>query len=289
MRKILEENVFPVFFIYRYMQFLKRKRKLNDAIDKYNLKHFSDFNIEDHKSSDNLFILGSGASINDYGKEEWEKIKNGDSFGFNFWMIHDFVPTYYMFEPMKKPNREKKFIQLLNLKKGQYKNTPFILKDLETREFPFDKVPERLKNNFYVPYKFKISGNSKKSLNKSIIYIKKLNLLNESIQLFRKGSLSQAIYFGYQFNYKNIVLCGVDLNSTDYFYESQHFKMKDLPIPKTGQTGKVHKTFDKQKYNITIDDVIKCMQDTLLSDRNLYIGSKKSALHPELDYYFNED
>src|SRR5205085_6794487 len=50
------------------------------------------------KTSDTLFILGSGPSINAISPDRWEAIARSDSIGFNFWLYHPFVPKIYFFE-----------------------------------------------------------------------------------------------------------------------------------------------------------------------------------------------
>lgn len=48
------------------------------------------------RTSEKLFILGSGLSINEI--VDWAHIAAHDSVGFNFWLIHDFVPDFYFIE-----------------------------------------------------------------------------------------------------------------------------------------------------------------------------------------------
>jgi hypothetical protein len=50
------------------------------------------------KTSDTLYILGSGPSINHLSSKCFSLIKEADSIGFNFWFAHEFVPSFYCFQ-----------------------------------------------------------------------------------------------------------------------------------------------------------------------------------------------
>jgi hypothetical protein len=109
--------------------------------------------------------------------------------------------------------------------------------------------------------------------------------------LYRQASLSWLVSFALRLGYRNIVLCGVDLNSTDYFYDidSSYAKSNNLVIPNAGFQDKVHPTEnpDKCQANTPISEVLAIMQETLLDKQNinLYVGAKSSALYPAIPLY----
>ena len=110
-------------------------------------------------------------------------------------------------------------------------------------------------------------------------------------QLLRKrSSLTVLLSFGFFAGYNKIVLCGVDLNNTKYFYteDNLYYKKKGVPIPPNKQKGKIHKTIDPSYGDITIDNIIYNLNKLIFEEQNirLFIGSKKSALYPMLPYYF---
>ena len=51
--------------------------------------------FKQYKTSNRIYVLGSGRSILDISPEEWEEIKKHDSIGFNHWYVHEHVPTFY--------------------------------------------------------------------------------------------------------------------------------------------------------------------------------------------------
>lgn len=47
-----------------------------------------------------LFVLGSGASVDDLASDHWHTIARSTSVGVNFWTAHTFSPDYYALEKM---------------------------------------------------------------------------------------------------------------------------------------------------------------------------------------------
>lgn len=290
-KAFLENKLFHLFFLAKLFLEIERNYKIINFIKSNKLKKLSSLDIGKYKSSNTLFIMGSGASINELNDKEWQIIHKNDSIGINFWLIHEFIPTYYMFEPGVNLDRLNTFFQLLSLRSIDYSNTPILIRDVESNKLDMSRIPSHLKPNIYIPYKLAIPGNEKDSLSKAIKLINILKLHHTSnLLLTKRASISQAISFGQKMEYKNIVLCGVDLNNVEYFYEDDHYRNSNIPIPRSEQRGAIHKTVDPTYYGkITIDIVIEKMNNNLLKTNNinLYIGSKKSALYPRLPCYFS--
>ena len=288
--KAVERNAVYLYLLIKTLKEVNRIRRTNKFIKANNLKKYSELNIDEYKSSDTLFVMGSGASINEFGDNEWNLIRYNDSIGFNFWLIHEFIPTYYMFEPTKPGELERAnvFFDLLDLRSFDYKNVPIIGKYSGDNRLDLSRIPECLKNNIYMSY-IKIPGNEKNSFIKAINIMKSLKLYKTSLLFSMRASISDAIFFGLKMKYKKIVLCGVDLNNIAYFYEDSKYCNRNIPVPKSVQLGVVHKTIDSTYGELTIDMVIEEINKHLLKPNGveLYIGSQKSALYPMLPYYFN--
>lgn len=293
-RKLLESKSIEKKLVYLYLfaQTIKVAEKLykaNKFVHTSNLKKYSELNVSQCKSSDTLFLMGSGESINDITTEEWQSIKSHDSLGFNFWLIHEFVPDYYMFEAAIYPGRSSVLYDLLKVRENDYSNIPWIglyMGDDKTKTF-LSKFPEHIKQNIYMS-NVRIPGDTRESFRKAIKIINFLKLYKANLLLTRRGTIIRAILFGLSMNYKKIVLCGVDLNNTKYFYEHDQYTKKNIPIPKNIQTGVVHKTIDPTYGELTVDVAVEEINEHLLKPNGveLYIGSKKSALYPMLPYYF---
>ena len=66
--------------------------------------------------SNDLFILGSGSSVNELSTTALDEISNNVSIGINAWPLHSFVPTAYSFETGQdgeQPSEETKFVTSL--------------------------------------------------------------------------------------------------------------------------------------------------------------------------------
>jgi len=83
-----------------------------------------DASVQQHKKSDTLFILGSGPSINLITESEWAHIREHDSVGFNWWMAHDFVPSFYLLQFVKA----EALLNLARDRSSAYKNVPLLLR-----------------------------------------------------------------------------------------------------------------------------------------------------------------
>ena len=68
------------------------------------------------KSSDKLFILAPGSSINNITKNEFQEISNHDSIGLNYFIFHEFVPTNYLIETHDTARGYFDYVKCNNLK-----------------------------------------------------------------------------------------------------------------------------------------------------------------------------
>jgi len=261
----------------------------------YNKKNGNNglISLRKHKTSDTLFIFGTGSTLLDLSKEQLKEVKINDSMGLNFFCLFDFVPTYYSLEisdsKLKRSNIEKNF-KCLDEKSSDYKDTPILLRDLTIIDIlngDYKKIlPPKLKDNFYYVRRMNITGRNKKVFRFSlkIISLLRINLLSCSL-LSKRASIICAISFAHKIGYKKIVLLGVDLNNTDYFYSADPIYGKKYSfLPEQLQTGVVHATFDSKLSFATIPYVLSELSKFILTSDGvqIFVGSKKSALYPEI-------
>jgi hypothetical protein len=250
-------------------------------------------------NSDTLFILGSGASINRISDQGWMKIGSEKSVGLNYWPIHDFVPSFLMFE-LPRGDRARYFFDVFNKKAHIYKNIPLIFKGLYKNRKDFgdikkvqDFFSEELRENMYLPMEFSIPGRDITELEGVLEYLFHCGFFNSddrinSLAQYR-GTVTCAIIFGIKAGFKNIVLCGVDLNDTCYFYEDSkgYYESLGIIVPPSGQVGDIHKTNIKVSNSIPISDAIIELRKMFVNHfgGELFTCSKNSALFPGLKYY----
>ena len=106
LKEIIKKNKIAIRAINLYYLLYKiisqyKKIRLNKF--QLNGKRFDTSVIKRYKTSDTLFILGSGPSICELNSKHFKIISDHDSIGFGFWCIHDFAPTYYMMEFKLRP------------------------------------------------------------------------------------------------------------------------------------------------------------------------------------------
>lgn len=250
--------------------------------------------LKQYKNSDTLFILGSGESIAGYTAGQFKEIKGHDSIGFNFWLLHSHIPTYYVVEFQPKCERSRLLWENLERRAKDYVEVPVLIKYSTTFWNERHLLPKTLKRLF-VASSMSIPGMIGRTFSRWLSILDSLKifdcLLPDGLILYRQASLSWLLIFAMQLGYKKIVLCGVDLNTPRYFYEiSKDFcHERNLLIPPAGFTTDVHPT-NSQSYcigGLPISDVLHIMDDVLLKKRGveIFVGAKSSALYPGFPLY----
>ncbi len=252
----------------------------------------SDFPIREVKTSDTLFVMGSGESVNDYTEEQWQQIRAGDSLGLNFWHLHAFIPRMYCYEllPGKHQDRYECFMHNHGLMTKDLR-APYLIGKGNLEPLREDPLAQEEDLYFFDP----VMG--PRSLIQGQGWLERLGLLSPTDRIKQtfqwKSSVTFAIHLGLIMGYEKIVLCGFDLNNTNYFYESPdfrrtHLRHPDFRLPKSLETGTVHSTNDPERTGYTASYIIHYINDNILKKKgvSLYAGSPKSTLHPRLPLYF---
>jgi len=186
------------------------------------------------KTSDVLYILGCGSSVNDLSERQIDLINKSDSIGINLFIVHELIkPSYYSVEVVDSGHDDKvknsqMYCTLLKEKTLRNKNLKFIV-NLESWSTVKRMIPDILKyGEVNLIQQVGIPG-------KSIKYFSKLHqfaisrllkmLLGPEMTFGKNASVVSLVYFGILRGYKNIVLCGVDL-SAEYFWEGKSGALK---------------------------------------------------------------
>ncbi len=214
-------------------------------------------NLVELKTSDKIYILGSGASLNDISEVDWENIAFNDSFALNRWYKSsalnrwyklNFNPTLWMMEPMR--DDKLRFEDIDEMQKFLDQTKSFkILKNWHTlyRYYPYE-----IANS--LAFKFD-----------TVVMMRRVHIYSykQMLQLekyisskhfhFYRGSLFLAICMAKLAGYKKIILCGVDL-SGGYFWEVKPENFK-----------RVHNTA-LDKYGVSMKDALLALRSALLKD-----------------------
>lgn len=285
---LFEEKNFTTFFLYHFLSQYRINRLVKNFASRSFIKIAEYSQLSKDKSNDVIFVLGSGSSVNELGDRVWEEIRSADSIGINFWLIHDHVPDYYLFEVPRDEDRKIVFRKLLESKKEEYlgQKCTFLVKDISHGNFGEEVIPQNLRENVYTFFQYNVLGSSLDLVRKSINRYRFFGVIkSDSVLLSRRATVFSAVYFAWKMGYKKIVLVGVDLNNTRYFYEDDEYK--GALVPSSGQTGEVHKTVDPQYGSVKIDELICAFNEDVLKPEGvkLYTASKKSLLYPRIPFY----
>lgn len=245
------------------------------------------------KSSDTLFILGSGSSVLELGDAAWQQIRSHDSVGFNFWMIHDFVPDFYFLETPRDPGNWEVMKDNLLHKRAEYRETVITFK-LRRELFDYAGAISELPYRFHLCFCSSLGASSACELRRILRKQSRNGVLTSGhINYTQTASVDMLILWALRMKYERVVLCGIDMD-TKYFYEAPQFRQQtQIRVPVPGQQGATHKTNDPSRCygGIPVAEVIGAINDAVLLPRGLRLYTASSSL--ELSemlprYHFSE-
>lgn len=281
-------------FDYTVKELVGMYENIQTAIKYYGQKINNE--ILKYKKSDTIFILGSGPSIKDITKREWEHISQKDSIGFNFWFAHNFVPNFYLFQLPGRGNGREAMLNIFANKFSNYKNVPFIIRGsgFAKGEFNFnDKRIGLMKNNpVYYLSEYPIA--SRCSIEPQLLY-KYMDALgymtHGKISKFIpkwRGSLGLLIMLAYQMGYKKIVLCGMDMHKSDHFwdYEPYYSVKEEYNLPDIESSDIESFTNENISPNTT-PRYVYTLRDWMYEKNRvkIFIMNKRTVLYPKIEVY----
>ena len=295
-KNFLENKFHLLFFVLTFTKnFLFSNLKIFFIAKINGLKLFNR-KILKFKKSDTLFILAGGESINEITETQWNTIKNSDSIGINRWLIHKFVPTFLLIEGGKKQNIKKEIdsgikpnsfnYKLWELSKKRCSNLILIVRAIDNLVLDFKLLKKSFSKIYYI-FNNTPSNNNLLSLFKSYNLLKKFNLHNFiSAPPGYRGSVSYALSLGLSMGYKNIVLCGIDMQGIN-FWETNNAKNIFLKPDKNDKINNILTTVNSDIELYNFKNIIY-MTDELLTkkDQKIFVNSKKSLLSEKLEVYW---
>ncbi len=268
----------------------------------YGLK-WKNSTLYDIAKNKDLFILGTGESVNAYNEKVWHEIRNGYSMGLNMWVIHDFVPNIYLLELLSENERYlDNLLQIFKERQDELTDTKIYIKS--NYLFPwkykrihnfFKRLPSTVKKNLYLVSDFPITGHTLVKYKRSIDWLNKSHFFDVRTKRYRlcaqaRASLGFAVIFGIQNGFRKIVLCGVDLNNDNHFYDGSTYYFDKYKINHTRNNVKIvrHLTNDPNVIEVTISKALFVLDSLVCQPRGIVIeiGSKKSALYPKYPLAF---
>jgi len=233
---------------------------------------------QQYKTSDTIFVFGSGPSINDITDEQWGFIKANDSLGLNFAFLTQVPMTYYYlgYEPASKESILKAFSQEI---RSIYSDTLWFLPTkslyrlVHPRLIPEFFPPEPKVAIFELPSVIQFKTDrpfNDKDFQKSLAY---------------RGVMGVGLNLIYQLGYKRIVLLGVDLDTHKHFFDDYHVMKHRRWYNEMMAPGKVFEAMipKGQKYR-TMEEYYYALNELYFKPNgiNLYVGNKTNLLTPRI-------
>lgn len=232
------------------------------------------------KRSDTCVLLGSGQSINAITDESWEKIKECDMWAINNWVYHpDIVPNFYTIEV--KHYNYMLMQRRLKEKAELYKHCNFLFTRDKTIKMPDGKRLPLYGVAFEGAKTFEFPIQPRDPKRTHIIFTAKYT--PDEIVVTKSYDMSVTAIFEmiYRFGYKTVVVYGIDLTDSYYFWTDR---------PECGEvhhaTNKAHEGKDPKLPHAThrIQDFIFDFNDRWMrpAGREIFVGHKETALYPGL-------
>lgn len=278
------------YLAYRELPFVwVKNRKLNYKIISLN-------EASGHKKSDTIFVLGSGPSVSNLAKEQWECISKHDSFGINFSFLLNFVPTFYSMEDGKIKWYRDFIEQKFKPYRKRFSETIWFISERHTFRF----IHPRLTPGFFPVNPMCCFYDYPRA-----IELKEDRDFTEEdftrYSLVYRGSLSVVLHLVDRIGYKNIVLLGVDLHTCSHFFDDLEYMEpcvekniedmkplieKDRNIRDDGEV-KFESMIPKGGKYRTMEEYLYALNDLYLrpNGRCLYVPNRNNMLYPRLDLY----
>jgi hypothetical protein len=250
--------------------------------------------IEDIKRGrrkDTIFIMGSGYSINDITREEWQHIIDvGDILSFNYFFKGKFVPiTYHICgEISGAPNsgfilmnsKYKKNIKFYYdelFSNPYYKDTTYFLR----YKIDFTKAPVPIA--MWALFSLNAFKNKQVCLYRIVIPKDAILEPSDSINAVScvSGTLYDAVNISYILGYKKIVLVGIDLYDRRYFWLGRNETHED-DLNRGNTYSDIHSTADKGIRGMAVWNKYLIEKGV-----KLYIYNPRSLLNKVLPVYRN--
>ena len=276
----------PVYYLYCRWRYDPPQERLRR---RYELPLLSEIDLAAYKRSDTLFVLGSGPSINHISQERWRAIAAHDSVGFNFWPYHPFVPTFYFIEGASGEEHVKAFLELTSRRANDYIGVPKIIMDLvHGWDILMPRISESWRQNLFFVHTVPAIARTDEEFARVVSYLKQRGVFAPETRLrclFKHcATLTTIVTVGVKLQYKRIVLCGIDLTTSQYYYQDPN-RFPDSADLTLLPREKKHPTLTRFCWgNTPIDVVLEALNKQVLQPAGieLYVEHDRSALYPRV-------
>ena len=239
-------------------------------------------------TSDTVFIVGAGPSLNRLNKDHFKIIAQHDSFAINYAFLKKEIRPTYLQLSLEKGWGLEYMVKALEQGKEQVRDSVFFTHTKALHRMAHPKLtPEFFSTNpkccFYrLPESIQLENNrsfTKTDFDKSVFY---------------RGTLTLVLELVLRLNYRNIVLLGIDPDQLAYFFDDYTFMQEFCEKlygtwKKRGITTHESMVPKGNKYH-TIDIYLNALNKYLLKQKQarLFLGLKGSLPLAELPIFFNK-
>ena len=211
-------------------------------------------------SAEVFYILGSGASVLDLSSGNFSSIAEGFSVGVNSWAFHPFVPNILGLENPRTMDHDQQ-VQAINLGLSRPEvviRNPWVLffRDSSGPTSRQIVVESELLSRVRAYGRIQFSPIGQRRLEKMIgrlLKHQRQDRFPKSVLLDNGSSVIRMINLGLSLGFKRIVLLGVDMGKTPYFFEEDPSILKALGVRSFTMTREkgVHPTQDAKSRTTT--------------------------------------
>ena len=266
-------------------------RRAETARRRLGLPRLGGCEIARQKASDTLFVLGSGPSINQIPADRWQAISRYDTVGFNWWIIHPFVPKFYFLEAWgREEGRDPfaRYVETVNRRAYDYRNTIKIAMEMDKPgELTVDAVSPEFLQSMFVAYNLPVAARTEEELATALNYLHRKGAFRQtnrfSFLLKYAASLTTLLIFAYRMAYKRVVLCGIDLKTSEYFYQDAS-RFPEWAGVEYHPRQTRHSTDVRLTWRVPVSDSVMIIKSVLYDPAGLelYVEDSSSALWPRL-------
>lgn len=186
----------------------------------------------DRPEDQTFFVLGNGGSVNKLTKRELDTIKSGVSIGINAWPLHPFPPTYFAFEYGRfsfSPDPELRYLVRaaeLKLEQGPSRGLLFLRPGLPASLSALVGLSPSSANRSAMYGRANLFAQTLPALRQDLTQILtqiRQGQLSPSVIPDNGSSVVRMIFLALILGFRDIVLVGVDLNGSPYFWEDPYF------------------------------------------------------------------
>lgn len=245
-----------------------------------------------------LFILGSGPSVLELSDASKLRMRAGTTIGLNSWALHDFIPDAYSFEEMKNDNYVSVAAGLSTALSRQevIAANPLVLhlrSRLGTPSRRLVSVSPELHLNTRYYGRVNVETRKLQNLEADLVALlqaQRSGAIAPHVLIDSGLSVARMMSLGIVRGFRSIILIGVDLSSSRYFFEEDpsylaRHNLHDFN-PWIGRTAH-HPTEETLTRNFAASEFIPALASASLSSGGprVYVGSQSSKLSKSIDVF----